>query len=112
MAAGYLDQFIEQGTTYLAQITLDAENGAAYNLTNYSVRSQARRSYYSANAAIEFEASILDAPAGVIQLYASASNTANLMVGKLVYDVLLYDNSNNATKVLEGQIFVTPLVTR
>ena len=41
-----------------------------------------------------------------------AATTANVPAGNLVYDFILRDTaSNNITRVLEGQIFVSPGVT-
>ena len=64
MPAGYQDQYIEQGTTFNSQISLDDSNGTSYNLTGFTIKSQARRSYYSANAAINFTVQIPDANNG------------------------------------------------
>lgn len=113
MAAGYQDLFLEQGTTFTTSITLDDSNGSPYNLTDFSVRSQARKSYYSDNTTITFNASVLDANSGVIQLSANSATTANVPAGKLVYDVLITQISTGVvTRVLEGQILVSPTVTR
>lgn len=113
MPAAYSDLFLEQGTTFVTSVTLDGNNGEPYNLNYFTVRSQARRSYYSSNVALTFNSSITDAANGIIQLSATASVTANVPAGKLVYDVLLTDsNSGTVTRVLEGQIFVAPSVTR
>jgi hypothetical protein len=113
MPAAYSDLYLEQGTTFVTSVTLDGNNGEPYNLNYFTVRSQARRSYYSSNATLTFTSTITDAANGVIQLSATPSVTANVPAGKLVYDVLLTDsNSNTVTRVLEGQIFVSPSVTR
>lgn len=113
MPAGYQELYIEQGTTFTTQITLDDNMGGPFDLTNYTVASQARKSYYSANASIVFNASVFDANNGIIQLSADAATTANVTPGKLVYDVMVTDTvSGNVTRVLEGQIFVSPSVTR
>jgi PKD repeat protein len=113
MPAGYQDLFLEQGTTFSTQLTLDDVNGYFYDLNGFTVRSQARRSYYSANAAITFETSVVDPASGIIQLFASASATANVPSGKLVYDVLLTDTDTNVvSRVLEGQIIVSPSATK
>jgi len=111
MPAAYQDQYLEQGTTFNSQITLDGSNGAAYNLYGFSVNSQAKKSYYSSNAVLQFTSSISDASNGVITLAASAANTANIPSGKLVYDVVITDSVGNVTRVLEGRIFVSPGVT-
>jgi hypothetical protein len=113
MPAAYSDLYLEQGTTFVTSVTLDGNNGEPYNLNYFTVRSQARRSYYSSNATLTFTSTITDAANGVIQLSATPSVTANVPAGKLVYDVLLTDsNSETVTRVLEGQIFVSPSVTR
>jgi hypothetical protein len=113
MPAAYSDLYLEQGTTFVTSVTLDGNNGEPYNLNYFTVRSQARRSYYSSNATLTFTSTITDAANGIIQLSATPSVTANVPAGKLVYDVLLTDsNSNTVTRVLEGQIFVSPSVTR
>lgn len=113
MAAGYQDLFLEQGTTFTTSITLDDSNGSPYNLNDFSVRSQARKSYYTDNTTIVFNASVIDANSGVIQLSANSATTANVPAGKLVYDVLITQISTGVvTRVLEGQIIVSPTVTR
>jgi hypothetical protein len=113
MAAGYQDLFIEQGTTFNTEITLDDVTGTAMNLTNFTVSSQARKSYYSSSATIVFDATISDPNNGVITLAANSAVTSNVSPGKFVYDVLITDTVfNNVTRVLEGQIFVSPSVTR
>ena len=113
MPAGYQDLYLEQGTTFTTQITLDDNTGAALNLANFTVASQARKSYFSASPSITFDTSFPDAANGVILLSADAAATTNISPGQLVYDVVLTDtNSNNVTRVLEGKIYVSPSVTR
>lgn len=113
MASGYLDQFIDKGTTYSAQVQLENSVGEPYDLSNHTVQCQARRSYYSSNATITFVTSVLDASNGIIQIDASASNTALLPIGRLVYDVVVANTQSNVvSRVLEGQMFISPSVTR
>lgn len=116
MPAGYQDQYLEQGTTFNTNITLNDNYGNPYNLTGFTVASQARLSYNSPNAAITFATTITSANNGVINLYADANTTANLWSGpmsKLVYDVVITETGSGiVTRVLEGQIFVSPGVTR
>jgi hypothetical protein len=111
MPAGYQDIYLEQGVTYVNQLTLDDVTGSPYNLTGFTVRSQAKKSYYSVNPTITFNATVYDANNGIIQLTANSAVTANVAAGKLVYDVVIV-GSNTVTRVLEGQIFVSPAVTR
>jgi hypothetical protein len=114
MPAGYQDLYLEQGTTFNTQLTLTDNTNAAYNLVGFSVFSQAKKSYYSSTPAITFNTTISDASNGVITISANSAVTANVSaIQKLVYDVRLTDNSsNNVSRVLEGQIFVSPGVTK
>lgn len=113
MSAGYQDLFLNQAETFTTDLTLNDSYGSAYNLTDFTVRSYAKKSYYSTNATIIFDATVQDANNGVIRLSANSSTTANVSAGKLVYDVFITQtSSNNVTKVLEGQIFVSPAVTK
>lgn len=113
MSAAYQNIYLEQGTTFTTDITLNDDFGAPYNLNGFTAQSQARRSYYSANASITFTTSIPYANSGVVRLTADANTTANLIPGKLVYDVTITQTSTGyVTRVLEGQIFVSPSVTR
>ena len=114
MAAGYSDLFLNQGETFNTELTLNDPNGLPYNLTGFNIYSQARTSYYTANASIIFTSSVTDANNGVIQLSANASSTIlpNITTSKLVYDVFIMQTSTGVvTKVLEGQVFLSPAAT-
>jgi len=113
MPAAYQEIYLEQGTTFNTQVTLDDNTGLPFNLTGFTVSSEARKSYQSANAEIVFQSSIIDANNGIIQLSANNSVTANVYANKLVYDVIIIQTSTgNVTRVLEGVIYVSPSVTR
>jgi len=113
MSAGYQDLFLEQGTTFTTSMTLEDSYGLPYNLIDFTVKSHAKRSYYSSNTTLQFVSTVLDANNGIIQLSATAPVTANIPAGKLVYDVILTQTSTGSvTRVLEGQIIVSPSVTR
>jgi hypothetical protein len=111
MPAAYNDIYLEQGVTYNTQITLDDNYGSPINLSGFTVASRAKRSYFSETVYLNFAASIYDAANGIIQLSANSAVTANVPAGKLVYDVIIKDSSNNVTRVVEGQIIVSPGVT-
>lgn len=111
--AGYQNLYLNQSETFTTSLTLSDVNGSPYNLTGFTVKSSAKRSYYTANTTIDFTASVLDANNGIIQLSATAAATANLPATQLVYDVLVTQTLTGVvTRVLEGQIIVSPGVTR
>lgn len=110
--AGYQDIFLNQGETFNTVITLDDQNAEPYNLYNFEVSSRAKKSYYSNTIVLNFDASIIDANNGTIQLSANSAATANINPGRFVYDVVIKDNASGVvTRVLEGQIIVSPGVT-
>lgn len=109
--AGYQDIFLNQGETFTTSISLDDQYGASYNLNSFVVSSQMKRSYYSSNIVVTFDTSIIDANNGVIQMSANSSITANINPGKYVYDVVVKDLNGIVSRVLEGQIIVSPGVT-
>jgi hypothetical protein len=112
MSAGYQNIYLNQGEDFYTTITLYDNNGVPYNLTNFTIASQAKTSYYTANAAIVFSASVFSANSGIIALAANNATTANVSARqKLVYDVYITDNSGVKTRVLEGQVYVSPGVT-
>lgn len=110
--AGYQDIFLNQGETFTTSISLDDQNGASYNLNSFAVASQMKKSYYSSNIVMTFNTTIADANNGVITMSANSAMTANINPGKYVYDVVVKENSSGiVTRVLEGQIIVSPGVT-
>jgi hypothetical protein len=110
--AAYVELLIDQGTTFTNTLTInDDVTNNPINIASYSVTSQLRRSYYSANASGTFDCSLTDAANGVITMAMSAANTSNLKPGRYVFDVhALIDNTHS--RLLEGIITVSPGVTR
>lgn len=116
MAAGYQNITLEQGATFDLSITIDDVNGQGYDLTQASARSQVRKSYYSANAVIEFTATV-NPNTSTITLSLDSSQTANVKAGRYVYDTILDiagapEQANTVIRILEGIVDVSPRVTR
>ena len=112
MPAGYQELYLEQGTSFVATITLDDVYGDAYRLNDLQAKAQIRKSYYSANATAEFTSTIPDPNTGIIVITLDATTTANIAAGRYVYDVAIKDSSNTVTRILEGVMVVSPQVTR
>jgi hypothetical protein len=100
---------IDQGATFTDYVLYLNTNNTGISLSDYTVSSQMRRSYYSANA-ITIAASIVDSANGNIQISLSSTVTANLRAGRYVYDVEAKSNTKVA-RVTEGIITVYPGVT-
>jgi hypothetical protein len=110
--AAYVELLIDQGTTFVNTLTInDDVTNNPINIALYSVSSQMRRSYYSANASANLECTITDAANGVITMSMSAANTWNVKPGRYVFDVLALTEADTHSRLLEGIITVTPGVT-
>ena len=110
--ADFVELDIEAGATFSLEITIRNDNGTGRNLTNHTVTSQLRKSYYSSTAT-DFTISVIDTANGIISMGISSANTANLRAGRYVFDVELNDSANNTiTRIFEGIATVLPNVTR
>jgi hypothetical protein len=101
---------IDQGTTFSTSINLTDDNGDAINLTGDTARSQMRKHYTSSNSQ-SFTVSLGEV-SGIVSLGLTASQTANLVPGRYVYDVEVVSGANVVSRIIEGIVTVTPEVTR
>lgn len=102
---------IDQGTTYSVTITVTDDTGSARDLTNYTVRSQMRRSYYT-NSNVAFSANIASPADGTVSLDLTSTQTSALKPGRYVYDVELVSNVATVERLVEGIVTVYPEATR
>jgi len=111
--AAYVELYMDQGTTFnnIINITDDVTN-AAINISGYSVTSQMRRSYYSANATANIICTITNASTGQITLSLPSANTSNIKPGRYLFDIKSVDTSGITSRILEGIITVTPQVAK
>jgi len=111
--AAYTELYMDQGTTFTNVITItDDITNSAVNISGYIVRSQIRRSYYSANATANITCTVTDAAAGEITMSLTENQTSNIKAGRYLFDVETVDTGNVVSRILEGIITVTPGVTR
>lgn len=116
--AQYEEITIDQGADVAIEIYLVDKYGAAKNLTGHNITAKMKKTYNSDSADTTAFSSIVAAPAtrGIATLSLTNTQTDNLKPGRYVYDVeMSYLDSSGDTiieRVLEGQINVTPSVTR
>ena len=109
----YVELYMDQGTTFRNVINLtDDLTNESINVSGYTVRSQMRRSYYSANATASIVCSVTDAANGEITMSLASSNTSNIKAGRYLFDLETIDTGGTVSRVLEGIITVTPEITR
>jgi len=117
----YEDIVINQGTDVAIEIHLENDSGSTYDLTSRSVSAKMKRRYAdSANDpdTVAFNAVVTTPPEdGIITMSLTNTETDALKTrGRYVYDVeVSYTDSDDneiIQRVLEGQITVTPSVTK
>lgn len=114
MAAGILELSIEQGATYNLVLTYEV-NGTAVNLTNYTARLQARIDVEETTTVLSLTTGAgitLGGAAGTITLDQSAAQTAGIPAGTYIYDLELVAGSGTVTRLVQGELLVSPEVTR
>ena len=111
--AAYVELFVDQGANFNNVINLtDDVTNLNVNVQGYTVISQLRRSYYSANASANITCSITNAINGEISMTMDANTTANIKAGRYLFDLRITDHDSIVSRVLEGIITVTPGISR
>lgn len=114
MAAGSYNILIEQGATYDQTFTM-TRDGSPVNLTGYTARMQFRVS--AATSSITFDVATsgtftLGGALGTIRVQISATATSGIVAGTYVYDLEIQSGTGVVTRLLQGQVVVSPEVTR
>ena len=110
--AVYSNIVVDQGADYSAGIDVTDSDGDALDLTGYSAAGQIRKTY-SSSTAVNFTASIASpTTAGVVNIGLTNAQTNAMKAGRYVYDVEITSSGGTKTRVLEGQIEITPGVTQ
>ena len=100
---------IDQGTTFSLSLGLSNDDGSEKDLSDYTVSSQMRKSYYT-NTYTSFTTDKVNLTGEVI-ISLTAEQTSALKAGRYVYDIEI-SSSTETVRVLEGIVTVTPEVTR
>lgn len=114
----YEDITIDQGADQTIRLELVDTSGAKKDLTGYSSAAQIRKTYSSSDSDAVTFASAIPSPAtdGILNLTLTNSQTGAMKAGRYVYDVeISFEDSSANTiveRILEGQITVSPSVTR
>lgn len=107
--AGIQNLVIDQGTTFDITINVTMDDGSEKDLTDYTVSSQIRKSYYT-NTYTAFTTAKQNL-LGEITLSLTPTQTSALKAGRYVYDVEIA-SVDETVRIVEGIVTVTPEVTR
>jgi hypothetical protein len=114
MAAGTLDFTIEQGATFNLLLTWKI-NDVLVNLTGYTARLQARVDVQDTATVLSLTTGAgitLGGAAGTISIDQTATQTALLPMGEYVYDLELIASNATVTRLVQGELNISPEVTR
>lgn len=120
-ANNYEDITINQGADVAIELHLAYDSGSTYSLVNKAVSAKMKRNYTDSAGdpdTITFQSAIINpAEDGIVSLSLTNTQTDALKTrGRYVYDVeISYTDSDSNTiiqRVLEGQIEVSPSVTK
>ena len=110
--AEFVELFIEQGASFSTDVDVSDVNGNPKDLTDYSVYSQIRKSYYSSTS-FDFTITVDDPSSGTIKMDMSSDITSTISAGRYVYDVVIKNNETGVVlRIFEGVVTVLPRVTK
>ncbi len=116
MPAGAYDILIEPGSNFQLALVWKDSLGAPINLSGYSAKMQVRQ--YPASTTVQMEASTalntitLGGALGTITVNVPAATTALVNIQQGVWDIELTSPSGVVTRLLQGNVFVSPEVTK
>jgi hypothetical protein len=114
MAAGTLDFTIEQGATFNLLLTWKI-NDVLVNLTGYTARLQARVDVQDTTTVLSLTTGAgitLGGAAGTISIDQTAVQTTTLPAGQYIYDLELIASNAAVTRLVQGELNISPEVTR
>lgn len=110
--AVYSNIVVDQGADYSASIDVTDSDGDNIDLSGYTAAGQIRKTY-SSSTAVDFTVAVASpASAGVLNISLSNTQTNAMKAGRYVYDVEITNSGGVKTRVLEGQVEITPGVTQ
>lgn len=102
---------IDQGTDFVYEVTTTYANGDIVDLTGYSSAGQIRKHPLSTNS-VSFDTSIPNPANGIVQVVLSAADSSAMNAGRYFYDVEVTSSANVVTRIVEGQVIISPEITK
>jgi hypothetical protein len=109
MAVPSVNIQIDQGTDFSSTFEISKRDNSPLDLTNYDFSAKMKK-HAEALGSVGFAATFGGQPAkGNVTISLTAAQTGIITAGRYEYDVLVINrNSNVKTKVITGQVIVTP----
>ena len=115
MATNY-NTTLDQGADWYINFTYQNSSGTPINLTGYTAALQLRSEPSDATAALSLSSPssgiVITGATGLVAVHASAAQTGALIAGTYYYDLELTSGTGIVTRLVQGQVVVSPQVTR
>ena len=111
MAARKVNLVLEQGVDFQATFTIRNSNQTPLNLTGYTGISSIRK-HPSSSTAYPLTVSFSDRLNGKVTVSMGRTDTGRIEGGRYVYDLVLISPNSYYTRPVEGNVLVTPGVSR
>jgi hypothetical protein len=115
MATNY-NTTIDQGADWYINFSYKDSAGVAINLTGYTAAMQLRSEPESTTTALSLSSPssgiVITGATGLIAVHATAAQTGAIVEGIYYYDLEITSASSIVTRLIQGQITVSPQVTR
>ena len=102
------DLYTDQGCTFSHTIPVYGINDEPFNLTGYSARGQIRKNYTTTN----FVAFTCTVQGSSVVISLTANQTRAMKPGRYLYDVEIYNASNNVIRIAQGIFEIDPSVIK
>lgn len=106
-----LDLYINQGTDYQADLTVEDAAGAAIDITGYSVAGSFKHSFDAESASGTLTVALQDAANGIIRVTSADTDFADIKARRYVYDITMTSGAGTVTRIFEGILHLKPQVT-
>ena len=107
----YSNLTIDQGSAFTATVTIEDSSGNPKNVNGYALAGKIKKNYESSTS-VEFDVTTpISSTNGVVTIALTDTKTKAMEPGRYVYDVEITSTGGVTTRVLQGQVEVTPGVT-
>jgi hypothetical protein len=117
MSAGTQNLIIDQSADWYCNFVYysDTAQTIPVNLTGYTAKMQMRSNASDSKAVLTLQTGsgiTITGATGTIALHATAAQTSAIVAGYYVYDLEITSGAGIVTRLIQGQIQVSPAVTR
>lgn len=103
--------YIDQGSEFYKEFPVTDENKNVVNLSSFTASASMKKSYSSVDS-IDLNANIPEPSNGIVSVYLTSDQSAELAAGRYVFDLVVTNTTTNGRiRAVEGICVVNPGVT-